>query len=157
MNNFLKNQKGITLIWVIVTIAIIAILVKIVVSPLGSGRKIQVLKTTTETTIALLNQARATTLASEDSSQYGVHIESGRIVFFKGTTFSNGSAYNNVISIPSEVAIASISLQGGGSDVVFKRLTGDTDYYGTFEIQVVGNTSVKRTVTITKTGVVSSN
>ena len=152
-----KNQRGISLIWIVVTIAIIGILVKIVVSPLSSGKKIQILKTTTETSIALLNQARTRTLASDDASVYGVHIETGRIVLFKGSTFTEPSVYNNVITMPPEVAIASISLQGGGSDVVFKRLTGDTDYYGSFEIQVVGNTSTKRTVTIKKTGVVSSN
>jgi prepilin-type N-terminal cleavage/methylation domain-containing protein len=159
MGNSRYNQ-GFTLIELLAVVAIIGVLVAVVISSLSTFRSRQALKNTTDDIISLINDARVKTISSVNSTNYGVHIESARLVEFSGATFVNGSSSNRQIDIDSSVTIPSsggINLSGGGSDVIFTRLSGDTSNYGTIVVQLSSNSSVKKTITINQTGVVSVN
>ena len=58
------------------------------------------------------------------------------------------------MTLSFKVTIFSISLSGGGADVVFERLTGELDKSVTITITLVSDTSKTRVITIQLTGVV---
>jgi len=53
-------------------------------------------------------------------------------------------------------AVFNITLAGGGSDVIFNRLTGETSQNGVITLSSPSTAQIK-TVTVYKTGVVESN
>jgi prepilin-type N-terminal cleavage/methylation domain-containing protein len=154
-NNNMKKQ-GFSLIEFIIVIAIIGILVAIVVPSLSSFRNNQLLRGTTEELSGFIQEARSMTLSSHDSLQYGIHFEEDEAVRFSGTSYSAGAVDNEVFSIPQGMTISDISLFGAGDDVLFERLTGQTDEYGTITLTLTA-TSAERIITISALGIVDSN
>jgi len=156
----MKKNKGISAIEIVMVIAILAIVVAVVLPSLTGFRNGQSLKNTTDDIVSLLNQARMQTLSSENSTYYSVHFEMTRAVLFSGGTFSDSNSSNKVITFDNLVIIPAnggINLNGGDVNVNFTRLTGDTNQYGTIIIQLASDSSKQKTITINKTGIVSSN
>ncbi len=125
------------------------------VSSFSLFNKSEALDKDTDAVVESLEEARSLTLSSQAASQYGVHFGTQKITIFTGTTYSSTSPSNKDISLATTDTILTISLTGGGSDVVFKRLTGETTQNGTVVISSP-TTSKTRTVTIYKTGVIES-
>jgi Tfp pilus assembly protein FimT len=101
---------------------------------------------------AELNQARSLTLASKYAKQYGVHFAPTTVTLFEGSSFVVGSATNTAITMSPLISITSISLTGGGSDVIFGRLTGTTTQNGTVVLTSAATGNATRTITIYPTG-----
>ena len=151
-----RRTQGITLIELLIGIAILGIIGAVAITSLSSLRGAQALKNSTASTVSVFHEARARTLASESASSYGVHIGTTELVLFQGAAYVAGNTGNKRVSLDDGVTISSISLAGGGTDVVFNRLTGGTNQNGTFVI--VGTTpTAQKTITISKTGLISSN
>lgn len=154
----IKN-KGISLIEILIIVSIIAIISAIVVPNLSKFRNQQVLQNTTEDIVSLLNEARNSTISSKNSNTYGVHFQSDKAILFTGTSFSI-SPSNKQIDIDSSVIIpvtGGINLNGGGDDVVFTRISGDTTNNGTIIIQLVNDVTQQKVINISKIGVIGSN
>ena len=81
------------------------------------------------------------------------------MVLFRGAIYDSLDANNEAVALDSALEIYPTppSLTGGGSDVIFDRLTGKTNQDGTVIIRVKSDTSKTRTITINATGVVSAN
>ncbi|MCX6755748.1 MAG: type II secretion system protein [Candidatus Nomurabacteria bacterium] len=159
MKNLIKN-RAFTLLELLIVIAIISLILAVVMPSLYTFRDQQILKNTAEDIVTLLNQARSQTLASQNSHYYSVHIESGRVILFTDGTFSEPNSSNTEIIFDSKVSLSAtggINLNGGVSDVNFTRLTGDTVDNGTIVVQLNSDHSKTKTITIRKTGIVSSN
>ncbi len=155
----IKN-KGISIMEILMVISIIGIMTIVVVPNLSKFRNEQNLNNATQDVISLLNKARSNTISSLNSINYSVHFESSRVVYFVGSVFNNGDATNYSIDFDSSVnipAIGGISLNGGGSDVIFARISGETANYGTIIIRLTSDVTRQKTITISKTGSVSSN
>jgi len=155
----IKINKGISLIEILVVVSIIAIIVAIVVPNFSKFHNQQALRNTTEDVISLLNEARNNTISSKDSNTYGVHFETGKATLFAGTTYAVNASNTQIIfdkaaSIPVS---GGIILNGGGSDVVFDRLTGSTSEYGTIVVRLISDASSQKTINISKLGVIGSN
>ena len=158
MNRFKKEiTAGFTLIELILVIAIIAIMATIAALSFSGFHSGQAVPNTVNEATALLNEARSRTLAGDSGNQYGVHIQSDRVVLFTGTSYSSTSTTNKVILNDSTVTSASTTLQGGGSEVIFNKLTGETSDYGYFVVKQNSSTKIQKTITISQTGLVSSN
>src|SRR3989344_2329202 len=121
------NQKGFTLLEILMAIAIATIVITIVVFSFSKLNSSQALERTGDLIASVLDEARSLTLSGSEDSQYGVHFEDDQIVLFKGTSYSPGSASNLVTDLNDFVEIGDIELSGGGDEVIFKRLTGYTD------------------------------
>jgi Tfp pilus assembly protein FimT len=150
-------SSGVMLMQVLISIVIIATLSTIVAINLGSFRERQALSNTVDEVIALVNQARSRTLAAEGGSVYGVHFGASEAVLFTGATYVPGTFSNRVLAVNSAIVLDAISLQGGGTDVVFDMLTGDTAQYGTLVVHRVSTAVGQRLLTIAKTGAISSD
>jgi len=149
-------MKGFTIFEIIISLSIFLILAVIVVSSFSSFRNNQELTNAVQKTINLLNLARSKTLSSEGSSQYGVHFESSRIVLFKGASFSESSPDNNVAVFSSLIEISAINFNGEGNNLVFQRLTGKTDNYGTITLRIKSDISKTKIIDIKNTGIVNA-
>ena len=117
-------SKGFTILEILISLSVLAIIAVIILTTFVSFRKSQALVLDTDTVVAVLRQARNQTIASKNSSAYGVHFASSKVTLFTGSTYSSGSSSNQDFILNSTDSVLTISLAGGGSDVVFQRLSG---------------------------------
>jgi prepilin-type N-terminal cleavage/methylation domain-containing protein len=155
MKNF--YHRGITLLEVIIVIAILGILAAIIIPQFSRIKELQALKNAGEDIISNFNQAKSETLASLNSSEYGVHFESDRIIIFKGEVFVAGDSNNVTTNIIPPAVISNIALTGGAVDFYFERLTGAPSKTGTITIALSADASVNKVLTISATGSISMN
>jgi len=148
-------DKGFSLTELLVVLGIIALIMGISLTTFINYRKQQAFTKDSESVVEILSQARDQTLSSKNASQYGVHFASTKITLFTGSTYFAGDSSNIDFPLTSTDIILSISLTGGGSDVVFNRLTGETSQNGTIVVDVP-SLSLTKTVTIYKTGLIES-
>jgi len=154
--NFSK-QNGIGLIEVLVTIAVLGVLIAVTLPQFSKIKERQVLKAGVEDILSSLNRARANTLASVNSLNYGVRFESNQVIIFTGIVYSAGASDNKVVSISTPASITNVTLNassGTSGELYFVRLSGAPSKTGTITI-ATGNYS--KTITISASGAISSN
>lgn len=149
-------KKGFSLTEIVIVIAIISMLAALSVVSYSNLNSEQAVQKDAALVLSILNQARSETLSSRNNLQYGVHLASDAVTLFVGDNYSSSTSTNLVYSLNKAVAL-SVSLSGGGSDVVFKRLTGETDQSGTVTIALKSSATSTKSLTIYKTGLVQAN
>jgi prepilin-type N-terminal cleavage/methylation domain-containing protein len=150
------TKKGFTLIELLVSIGIMTIIGTLILGSFGQYRGAQSKEGAMETTLAALSQAHLDTIASRNDSIYGVNLKSDEVIYFKGTTYPGDNDIGNIhYKLPPMVEIANISLNGGTSTIFFKRITGATDNYGTFDVRLKSRPTEGKTITINQTGATS--
>ncbi len=149
-----KNKNfGISLIEIIVAIAIGAILTATIVVSFSSFRNSKIVDVSADQILSVINEARVKAVSSEDYSRFGVHFEANRTVLFKGHVFMEPSS-SNVQTVLSPLAeISNISLNGGGADMVFQKLTGKTSNYGSLRVRLKSNNNKYKTISVKSTGI----
>lgn len=149
-----QDERGFTLIEILIVIVILATIVTIVVSAFSRFDNNQSLQSATAKIVTALDEARSKTLASYDNSVYGVHLQSDKAVLFKGETFSPLSSDNEDFIFSSKISISEISLSGGGDEIIFKRLMGKTDQDGIITLSLISDSSKFKTITIQSSGII---
>lgn len=147
-----QKPKGVTLIELLVVVGIFIILTAISVPAFRYFQRESDLNNSTQEIINTLRLAQNKTLASEKESNYGVHFETEKFVLFKGTSYNPSAANNETHNLPKNVEIYEISLAGGGAEVVFERLTGETNQSGKVSLRLKSDFSKTRTVGIESSG-----
>lgn len=142
--------SGFTLLESLLAIGIIFILAAMGVAALSNYRKSAVIGEAREKILTELARARAKTLGSEANASYGIHFEETRVLMFKGALYSASDPENKETKLPPGVTIRTIAL-GGGSEVVFERLTGKALAAGTITLTAAG-ASQDITITIYSSG-----
>lgn len=152
----MKNiyKKGITIIEILIVIAVLGIIFSIVIPQFSKMRENQALKNGVQDILSSVNKARSQTLASLNSSVYGVHFQADKVIIFKGAVFSVGDAGNETIDITTPAIISNIALAGGGNEIYFNRLSGAPNTTGAV---TVSTPAYSKIITISATGVASSN
>ncbi|MFA5838809.1 MAG: hypothetical protein WC849_02630 [Candidatus Paceibacterota bacterium] len=145
-----------SLIEIILSIAIVIVILLITINLFSNYNEKQVLDNSTEKVLSLLKEARSLTLSSMADSFYGVHMEQGFVTLFKGGVYVQNNPENKVNKIDEKTKISLISLNGGGSDVVFQKLTGKTNQYGTINISLF-DLSKTKVLQINQTGLIEKN
>jgi Tfp pilus assembly protein FimT len=151
--NYFKKQFGITVIEILVVIAVLGIIFSIVIPQFSKMRESAVLKTAVGDILSSVNKARSETLSSLNSSSYGVHFQSDKVIIFKGISFVSNDQNNETISIvtPASISNGTFILP---ANIYFNRLSGSPSTTGSV---IVSTTSYSKTITISATGVASSN
>lgn len=146
--------RGFTLIEILVSTAIIVLVGSITVSVFSSFNRERSLMKDVAEVAALIEEARALTLSSKDRSSFGVRFEADRAIRFQGTAYVEGAASNVTVLLGPSTTISSISLSGGGNDVVFEKLTGDATRTGSVTIALLKDPSRTKVIQIFGTGIV---
>jgi Tfp pilus assembly protein FimT len=150
-------KRGITIVELIIVLAVLGMIFMIIIPQFSAMRENQVLKGAVSDVLSSLDQAKSKTLASLDSSSYGVHLESDRVIIFKGTVFSANDINNETMSITAPASISNVTLagvSGDSGDVFFNRLSGSPSATGTITVSIP---SISKIITISATGGVSVN
>ncbi|MBI4121077.1 MAG: type II secretion system protein [Parcubacteria group bacterium] len=150
-------MRGITLLEILIALSIFALLGTFGVTTLSLFKKTIDLGNAADMTIVILEDARSRTRFSEDRSQYGVHFATGTVTLFHGATFIEGALENESTILPQTVEISNITFSGGGSDVLFKVLTGEANKTGTVTLRLKSDVSKTRVVEIQQSGAVSGD
>lgn len=154
----MKKQKGFSLIEILLVISIIFIIASIASPNLSEFKKQQTLKNTTADIVSLLNEARNNTIASKNSTNYGVRFWEDKAILFIGTSYDDSSD-NIQVDFDSYVKISEddgLNLNNSYNDeVVFSRLTGDTINYGTIKVELVSDSSRYKIISINNIGIIS--
>ena len=139
---------------ILFVVAIISIVSAIVFVSLSKLNSTQALRESTNLVVAVLNEARSLTLSSKGDSQYGVHFEDNGVVLFRGDSYSSTDPTNVSTEINSIVAIGNINFSDSGTDIVFRRLSGEALETGTVELFLKSSPETKHIITIGPTGLV---
>lgn len=148
-------MKGFTLVEILISLAILAVVLTVALHAILSFRAVSDLNATGEQVASFLSEARNKTLASKSDTQYGIRFNLDRCVFFSGAVFASSTPGNKEYVFPRDVEISSIALAGGSKDTVFDRLTGETAGSGAITVRIKADTSRTRTVSISSTGLVT--
>lgn len=153
----IKNYKfifGFGLLELLISISIIGVLSLIGLWYFTRATNMEALKKDAQGIIAIINEARTSSLASKNALKYGVHLEEFQTVLFEGDTYINGAVSNKYQLFNQRVHKSSHSLGGGGDDIVFSRLTGETNNFGTINIALINDSMSSTTISINQSGVV---
>jgi type II secretory pathway pseudopilin PulG len=151
------RSRGFSVFEIMISVIVLVIITSIIFVSFTNFRDRELLRRDTRSVTALIKEAHALTLAARNDLQYGVHFEVGKAVLYPGTTYVPSSAENKEVLLSPLVSISLITLNTGGSNTLFQRLTGKTDGHGTVELSLITEPTRKRTITIGRTGVVESN
>ncbi len=149
-------MKGFTLIELVVTVAVIGVIATIGLSSFSGLNSEEALRMEVEKIVSVLSKARFQTISAKGGVAYGVHLEERKAVLFPGGVYSPSDKNNQSYPLQGAVRISVISLAGGGSDVIFKKLSGATTQHGTVTLSLARNAQASSTITIGATGVAYS-
>lgn len=144
--------RGFTLIEILVVLGIVAVLASATTSAFSRYTKAQLIESETARVVALFADAQARALAARDNEPHGIHLATSTVVLFKGSTYTPGANENYELGLHPQVNITDISLASGGSDIVFKRISGATEESGSIEISLLDG-SRSKTITIDRSGI----
>ncbi len=151
MRNFLKGFSSVELL---VALGVLGILLAMVFVSFRGLRNTQTLNSAVEQLTIFIDKAKTETLSSKNSSSHGVHFESNRLVRFEGAVYDPMGPSNVELTLSPDVEISSITLNGGGADLVFQEFTGKTNEYGSIVVRLKHATSESRNIEFKSTGII---
>lgn len=146
-NSFYK-QKGFTLLETLLSIAVISLIAGIGVPVYQSFQVRDDLDISTTTIVQSARRAEILAQASDGDTSWGLHIQSGNIVLFKGASYATrDSSYDEIFDLPTSI------LPSGLSEIVYAKFTGMPQTTGA--ITLTSNANETRIITINAKGTVS--
>lgn len=153
-----QNENGFTLLEILIAIGIFAIMLSIAVVVTMSFSDTVNLDNSGKIIGTNVKLAKTRSIGALNNTNYGVHFESDRVIVFAGDDFVSGDLTNKVTDLPDDVEIFFDNIDlaenptESGYNVVFSRLTGVTDNYGTVEIRLISNPSEVKQIVINREG-----
>jgi prepilin-type N-terminal cleavage/methylation domain-containing protein len=147
-----SRALGFTLVEILVTSSIFGLLASLSLVAFVSYSKKEALDSNAHVLASTLRDARSKTLSSVGGSRYGVHIDSETFTFFQGSTFSPLSSTNKQYRLSAFVRATSTV-----PTVVFDRVTGNNASPSVITLYLASDSSIKKSITVQGTGVVSAD
>lgn len=148
-----KKVYGFTMIELMIVIAVFAVVLMISGAFAGISVGENHLNTAVVDVVSMLRRAQWQTMNGSSDEVWGVHFESDSYTLFMGDSYVPGGAGNLVTEFESTIFISSITITGGGDDVIFSRPMGETSTDGTIIIES-GEIGESTTVSVNAAGMV---
>ena len=141
-------MRGFSLFEILIVIALIFVIGVIVLPSYRGFTSSNDLSVAVDVVVQSLSEAQRLARIGEEDSDWGVHIQEGRITIFKGTVFT---AFNPV---SDRFFIVSSNLTfSGPSDIIFSKFTGLPQQIG--QITITSTVTEFKTLTINEQGTVN--
>lgn len=153
-----SGQSGFTLIEVLVTLAIIAVLSALTFINLGRPQASATTDDAVQVLVADLAAQRSLAMsgAVDDTGQaqpQGIHLQSAAYTLFSGATLSTGDSNNYTVDVSAHTTL-STSFAGG--DVVFDAMSGEVHNFDPAHNTItLTHDDITQTLTINRYGVVT--
>jgi type II secretory pathway pseudopilin PulG len=153
-----EKTEGFTLLEVVVVIFTVAVLSLVSLGSIALFQKKTELSNTAQEFANVLRLAQSKTVASDNTSQYGVYINAAlspdQYVLFKGASYAARiTAFDVVHVLPKTVEFSQLSL-GADTEIVFEKLSGFAVQSGSVTLGLVQDTSQTTTIYITPSGAI---
>ena len=157
----IKKDDGFTIIEIMIVIAILTILFTVVVFDFVLTQKRTDLNNGVQEFVTTLKFAQSRAISSDTNSQYGVYLNTAvspnQYVVFKGLDYaSRDTSYDQNYFLPANIEFYAISL-GGGSEVVFNKLTGSTVQQGSVSLRDRIDVTQNKTIYVSNSGTIDFN
>ncbi len=141
---------------ILIVISILGLIMAVVIPSFLSFKRSSFLNIETQEILTTVNRARMSSMASRGDLQYGVRFEATRITLFS-VPYVYGASTNEVYVFNPAIILSTITINGGGSDILFQKLTGSTNQNATTTLRVVGSTTASSTIIVRPSGVATIN
>lgn len=111
--------------------------------------------------IETLKLTQIRSITGYKNSPWGIYFKktnggTDQYIIFKGTSYnSRDTAYDLASDLPASISFNTITLTGGGTEIIFTKTTGKTSQAGS--IQIKNNQNSIRTITINGQGALDIN
>lgn len=146
----MKN-KAFTLLEMLLVFALIALFFGLGLLYTQSTTLRADLNTQADELAAYVRLSQSAAASGKGNEAHGLRLETDFYTLFLGTTYNELDTTNTVITLPPTVEIQNLSLNGGGSDLIFSPPYGETENYGSFQL-VSLNTGDAVTLTVNTYG-----
>jgi prepilin-type N-terminal cleavage/methylation domain-containing protein len=140
-------MKGFTMIEIMISLAILALIVGVSAISFANFSRKSALDASATALATALREARAKTLASVGSDQYGVKVDGDRFTLFRGASFSSSTPGNSEFLFAGQVRASS-----SPNVFVFRKVTGNAGSSGMIELYLTGSPTTKKTIQVEPTG-----
>lgn len=148
------NKHGFTMIELILSLTLISIIFGFTMLYYRNSQIRADINSQAQNIAHHLRLAQSSASSGLQNTNHGVHFETSSYTIFKGPSFNLSDSSNFTINLPETITINNINLNGGENDIIFSKINGETENYGTISIN---STQINKTVTITVTSVGSIN
>lgn len=148
--HFSRKSKGFSVVELIAAIAIVGVLSAVVIASFSSVYEGRSLELDTHAVTVMLEEARTRTIAARDREAHGVYFTATTSTLFAGT-YSAGDPDNEVFNVSNGITIGT-ALSGGGSTIMFDRITGRTSNFG--DVVLNQGSSASTTISVQATGLI---
>lgn len=138
----------------LVGLGIMMVLLTLVFVNLSNMNRASEVSNTGEELSSTLREAQSRSMAVVNEKAHGIYFDASnnQYTLFQGTTYDPNDSNNKITTLPDSVIIASVSLNGGGTSVVFDPLTGGTQHDGEILLQSRNNASLDVKIQISTEG-----
>ena len=140
------RQKAFTMVELMLVVVLLAIGFGFVVLFTQTSQVRADINTQAASLVSDLRLSQSNAFAGKSTQSYGLHLETSGYTVFVGSTYDLNDPSNYVVSFPPNLEVQNISLNGGGSSVIFDPPHGKTDEYGSFDLV---STALGKTIIIT--------
>lgn len=153
----MSYKKGFTLIELCVVVFIFVLIMGMNITLRGYSLMDAALQTKTTEIVENMRLALIRSVSRYQDSKWGVYFNNAaqaQSVVFKGSNYATrDSAYDLVTNLPSTLTYGTININGGGTEVVFDKVTGKTAQNGSIVLN--GAQGSTKTITINPLGSIS--
>lgn len=143
----LNNKRGFTLLELLLPVAIISLLAGLSLPVYRTLMKKNDLDIAATTITSSLRRAQVLSQAVDDDKTWGVKVQSGSIVIFKGASYTaRDPTFDETFDVPTTIGV------GGTTEVVFAKFTGFPQTTGTVNLSTEGDT---RSISINEKGTIT--
>jgi len=157
MLGIIKNQKGISMLEILLVLVILGILSSMGFSSYGTWQKHVLLTNTRDELKSGLVRAQQLATSAANNTSWGMHLATSSYTIFPGSFYNEADPDNktwelNGVEIVNSYSTFSDGSGGYSSDVVFSKFDGDTYNTGTVSIIVSAQPTLSKSVIVQSSG-----